>query len=105
MDIRKGDTVQVISGNDKGRQARVLTVLADGQRLIVERVNMRKFHTRPNARDSQGGIVEREAPIHRSKVMIICPKTEKPTRLRHTRLENGKYVRASARSGEMIDSQ
>ena len=105
MDIRKGDTVQVISGNDKGRQARVLSVLSGGQRIIVERVNMRKYHTRPNARDSQGGIVEREAPIDRSKVMIVCPQTQKPTRIRHAQLENGKYVRASARSGEMIDSQ
>lgn len=105
MDIRKGDTVQVISGNDKGRRARVLDVIGEKQRVIVEGINMRKHHTRPSARDPQGGIIEREAPIHVSNVMVICPKTNQPTRMRHTQLENGKYVRVSARSGEMIDSQ
>jgi len=105
MDIRKGDTVQVISGNDRGRRARVLDVIGDKQRVIVEGINMRKHHTRPSARDPQGGTIEREAPIHMSNVMVICPKTDQPTRVRHTQLENGKYVRVSARSGEMIDSQ
>ena len=105
MDIRKGDTVQVISGNDKGRRARVLDVIGDKQRVIVEGINMRKHHTRPSARDPQGGIIEREAPIHVSNVMVLCPKTDQPTRMRHVQLENGKYVRVSARSGEMIDSQ
>ncbi|MEW6752216.1 MAG: 50S ribosomal protein L24 [Candidatus Latescibacterota bacterium] len=105
MDIRKGDTVQVISGNDKGKRAVVLSVLRDKDRVIVEGVNMRKHHTRPSARDPQGGIVEREAPIHVSNVMIVCPKTDRPTRLRHGRLEDGRRVRISARSGEMIDTK
>lgn len=105
MDIRKGDTVQIISGNDKGRRSTVLSVLKGKARVIVEGVNMRKHHTRPSARDPQGGIVEREAPIHVSNVMVVCPKSDQPTRIRHTQLENGKYVRVSARSGEMIDSQ
>jgi large subunit ribosomal protein L24 len=104
MDIHKGDIVQVISGNDKGKRAAVLSVLKKEQRLIVEGVNMRKHHTRPSSRDPQGGIIEREAPIHVSNVMIVCPKTDEPTRIRHTQLE-GKYVRVSARSGEMVDSK
>ncbi len=105
MDIRKGDTVQVMSGNDKGRRSIVLAVLKDKGRAIVEGVNMRKHHTRPSSRDPQGGIIEREAPIHASNIMIVCPKVDQPTRIRHKQLDNGKYVRISARSGEMIDSE
>ena len=105
MDIRKDDTVQVISGNDKGRRSTVLSVFKDRARIIVEGVNMRKHHTRPTSRDPQGGIVEREAPIHVSNVMIVCPKTDQPTRISHRKLDNGKYVRVSVRSGEMIDPE
>ena len=105
MDIRKGDAVEVISGNDKGQRGTVLSVIRDKQRVIVEGVNLRKHHTRPTSRDPQGGIIEREAPIHVSNVMVVCPKTDLPTRVRHTRLESGRHVRISARSGEMIDSQ
>ena len=104
MNIRKNDTVQVISGNDKGKRGRVLAVLRD-KRVIVEGVRMMKRHTRPTTRDPQGGIVEREAPIQTSNVMVICPKTDLPTRIRKRQLESGKYVRVSARSGEMIDSR
>jgi large subunit ribosomal protein L24 len=105
MNIRKGDTVQIIRGNDKGTRARVLSVLKDKRRVIVEGVNMRKHHRRPNARDPQGGIIEREAPIDVSNLMIVCPQTDKPTRVRHRKLDDGKSVRISARSGEMIDSK
>lgn len=105
MDIRKGDTVQVISGNDKGRRSTVLNVFKDRGRVIVEGVNMRKHHTRPTSRDPQGGIIEREAAIHISNIMVVCPKTDQPTRIGHKRLDNGKHVRVSARSGEMIDPE
>lgn len=105
MHIRKGDTVEVVSGNDKGQRATVLSVIGDRDRVVVEGVNMRKHHTRPSSRDPQGGIIEREAPIHVSNVMVVCPKSDQPTRVRHTRLDSGKYVRVSARSGEMIDTQ
>ena len=105
MDIRKGDTVQVMSGNDKGRRSTVLAVIKDKKRVLVEGVNMRKHHTRPSSRDPQGGIIELEVPIHLSNVMVICPKTDQPTRTRHKKLDNGKNVRVSARSGEMIDSE
>ena len=105
MDIRKGDTVQVISGNDKGRRSTVLNVFKDRGRVIVEGVNMRKHHTRPTSRDPQGGIIEREGPIHISNIMVVCPKTDQPTRIGHKQLDNGKHVRVSARSGEMIDPE
>jgi len=105
MDIRKGDTVQVVSGNDKGRRSTVLNVFKDRRRVIVEGVNMRKHHTRPTSRDPQGGIIEREVPIHISNIMVVCPKTDRPTRIGHKQLDSGKYVRVSARSGEMIDPE
>ena len=104
MDIRRDDIVQVISGNDKGKQGKVLSVLKDKKRVLVEGVRMMKRHTRPSQRDPQGGIIEREAPIHVSNLMVVCPKTGAPTRIRHKQLDSGKYVRVSARSGEMIDS-
>ena len=105
MNIRRDDTVQVISGNDRGKRGRVLRVIKGGARLIVEGVRMMKRHTRPTQRDPQGGIVEREAPISASNVMVICPKTDGPTRVRKTKLEDGRNMRVSARSGEMIDSE
>ena len=105
MDIRKGDSVQVISGNDKGRRSTVLNVFKERGRVIIEGVNMRKHHTRPTSRDPQGGIIEREAPIHISNIMVVCPKTDQPTRIGHKQLDNGKHVRVSVRSGEMIDPE
>ena len=105
MDIRKDDTVQVISGNDKGKRGRVLRVLTGSDRVIVEGIRMMKRHTRPTQRDPQGGIVEREAPINASNVMVICPKTDQPTRIRKKKLEDGRSMRVAAKSGEMIDSE
>ena len=82
MDIKKGDTVEVMSGNDRGRRSTVLSVIRDKDRVLVEGVNMRKHHTRPSQRDPQGGIVEREASINVSNVMVVCHKTDLPTRIR-----------------------
>jgi len=104
MRIRKGDTVLVISGNEKGQRGRVLQVIRDSNRLIVEGIRMMKRHTKPTQRDPQGGIVEREASFNASNVMIIDPKTDEPTRVRKKKLEDGSMVRLSAKSGEMIDS-
>ena len=104
MRIRKGDTVLVISGNEKGQRGRVLSVMRDSNRLIVEGIRMMKRHTKPTQRDPQGGIVEREASINASNVMVVDPKTDEPTRVRKRKLEDGSSVRLSAKSGEMIDS-
>ncbi len=105
MNIRKGDLVQVTSGNDKGKRGKVLSVSREKNRAVVEGIRMMKRHTRPTQRDPQGGIVEREATIHISNLMVVCPKTDKPTRVGKKRIESGKFVRTSVRSGEMIDSK
>lgn len=104
MNIRKDDQVQVISGNDKGKRGRVLSVTKDKSRVFVEGIRMMMHHTKPSARDQQGGIIERETSIHVSNLMIVCSKTDAPTRIRKKRLDSGKYVRVSARSSEMIGS-
>ncbi len=105
MNIRRDDTVLVISGNDKGKRGRVLRVIPEQDRLIVEGIRMMKKHTKPTQRDPQGGIVEREAPIHASNVMVIDPHSDEPTRVGKKRLDDGRNVRVAARSGEMIDSE
>ena len=105
MNVKKDDTVLIICGNDKGRRGRVLRVLPEKDRVIVEGARMMKKHTKPTQRDPQGGIVEREASIHISNVMVVDPKTDAPTRVWRRALDDGRSVRVAARSGEMIDSQ
>jgi large subunit ribosomal protein L24 len=105
MNIRRDDTVLVLSGNDKGKRGRVLRVIPEKDRLIVEGIHMMKKHTKPTQRDPQGGIVEREASIHASNVMVIDPHNDEPTRIGKKRLDDGRSVRVAARSGEMIDSE
>ncbi|MCW0482850.1 50S ribosomal protein L24 [Gaoshiqia sediminis] len=102
LHIKKGDTVVVLAGNDNGRQGKVLEVIRDKDRAIVEGVNMVKKHTKPNAESPQGGIVEKEAPIHISNLMLVDPKTGKPTRIGRKLGDNGKLVRYSKKSGEEI---
>ena len=98
MKIKKNDIVKVISGEYKGKEGKVLKVYKDTQRVIVEGVNMVKKHTRPSQKNPQGGILEQEAPIHVSNVMIICPDTGEPTRIGRRRLQDGKLVRYSKKS-------
>ena len=105
MNIRRDDTVLVISGNDKGKRGRVLRVIPENDRVIVEGVRMMKKHTKPTQRDPQGGIVEREAPIHVSNIMVIDPHSDEPTRVGKKRLDDGRNIRVAVRSGEMIDSE
>ena len=104
MKIKRDDTVLIISGNDKGKRGRVLRVYPEQDRIIVEGVRMMKKHTKPTQRDPQGGIVEREAPLHVSNVMLVDPKSDEPTRVGRQRLDEGRQVRVAKRSGEMIDS-
>ena len=106
--LRKNDNVLVITGKDRGKRGRILKVLASKKggapRFIVEGVNLIKRHTRPNPQKNvKGGIVEREAPIHASNVMVVCPDTSKPTRVGHKVLDDGRRVRVSRRSGGVID--
>ncbi len=81
LGIKKNDTVQVLSGREKGKRGRVIGVLRDSDRVLVERVNLVKKHMKPNKQYSQGGIIDKEAPIRRSNVMLVCPKCDKPTRI------------------------
>jgi large subunit ribosomal protein L24 len=106
MHVAKDDTVIVLSGKYRGKMGRVLRVFPDERKLIVEHVNTIKRHTRPNpAKGIKGGILEKEAPIHASKVMVIDPSSGKPTRIGHKRLTDGKKVRVARRSGEMIGKE
>ncbi len=102
LHIKKGDTVMVIAGNYEGQKGRVLDIIRKTDRAIVEGVNMIKKHTKPNTEHPQGGIVEKEAPIHISNLMLVDPKTGKPTRIGRKLDENGKLVRYSKKSGEEI---
>jgi large subunit ribosomal protein L24 len=100
--IRKGDAVVVISGKDKGKTGKVMRVLREDDRLVVEGINLVKRHMRPTPRNPAGGILEREQPIHACKVMPVDPKTGKGTRVRFKSLANDKKVRVAVKSGEEI---
>ena len=102
LHIKKGDTVVVIAGNSKGQQGKVLEVVKESERAIVEGVNMVSKHTKPNAKSPQGGIIKQEATIHVSNLMLKDPKTGKPTRIGRRLDKKGKLVRYSKKSGEEI---
>ena len=102
MHIKKGDTVKVISGKDKGKTGVVLTALPKKDRVLVEGVNIIKKHTKPNQANPQGGIVSQEEAIHVSNVMLLDPKSGEPTRVGY-KVEDGKKVRVAKKSGEKLD--
>lgn len=101
MHVKKGDTVQVMSGKDKGKQGVILKAMPSKNRVVVEGVNVMKKHAKPSQANPQGGILEIEAPIHVSNVMPIDPKSGKPTRVGF-KVVDGKKVRV-AKSGEVLD--
>ncbi len=101
LKIRKGDTVKVIAGDSKGQQGKVLSVSLAKSTVIVEGLNMVSKHTKPNAQNTEGGIVKMEAPIHISNVMLIDPKSGKASRVGR-KLEGEKLVRFAKKSGEVI---
>ncbi len=100
MEIKKGMSVRVINGNHKGQEGKVLFVFPKRQRVIVEGINFIKRHTRPTQDNPQGGIIEKEAPIHVSNLMVV--HGGQPTRLGHKFLEDGTKVRISRKTGEEI---
>jgi large subunit ribosomal protein L24 len=102
LNIKKGDTVFVNGGEYKGQQGRVLEVNRKTDRIIVEGINMIKKHTKPNAKSPNGGIVEQEAPIHISNLMVVDPSNGLPTRIGRRLNDDGKLVRYSKKSGEEI---
>lgn len=103
MKIKKEDRVKVISGKDKGKVGQVMRVIPKEKKVIVQGVNFNKKHQRPTNQYREGGIIERESPIYTSKVMLVCPNCDKPTRIGHTILENGEKVRVCKKCGEIVD--
>ena len=101
--IRRGDTVAVLTGKERGKRGKVLRVMPDASRILVEHVNMIKKHQRPTQKLRQGGIIEREGPIHLSNVMLLDPTSGKPTRIGMRALSDGKKARVARKSGEIID--
>ena len=102
LKIRKGDLVQVIAGDSKGSKGKVLEVIVDKNRAIVEGANMVSKHTKPNATNPNGGIVKQEAAIHISNLAVVDPKSGKPTRVGRVKNAAGKLVRVAKKSGEEI---
>jgi large subunit ribosomal protein L24 len=105
MNFRKNDQVVVISGDDRGKTGRVLKVLREKNRLIVEKVNFVKRHTKPRGAGKQGGILEKEAPVHISNVMHLCPKCQTGVRVTMKPASDGKRERYCSRCGETIPRQ
>ena len=102
MKLKTGDKVVVIAGKSKGKEGTIISVLKDENKVVVEGANMIKKHIKPNGQQS-GSIVEKEAPIHASNVMILDPKTKKPTRIGHTTNKTGKKVRVAKKSNTNLD--
>ena len=102
LHIKKGDTVQVLAGDDRGATGRVLKVFRTKQRAIVEGVNIVTKATKPNAKHPQGGLVKMEAPVHLSNLSLLDPQTKKPTRIGFRKNEQGKTVRYSKKSNQEI---
>jgi large subunit ribosomal protein L24 len=101
--VRKGDTVMVVAGKDRGKRGKVLRVVPGKSRVVVERINMIKKHQRPTQKLRQGGIIEREGALALSNVLVVCPRCDKPSRLGVKILGDGRKVRTCRRCGESID--
>lgn len=100
---KKNDLVMVIAGKEKGKSGRILRVFPRKNRVLVEKINFIKRHTRPSGQQRQGGIVEREAPIHVSNVMVVCERCNRPIRVGRKILDDGKRTRVCRKCGEVLD--
>lgn len=101
--IKKGDLVRVVAGKEKGKEGKVLQVLPEKQKVVVEKLNILKKHTRPSQKNPKGGIIDREGQIHLSNVMIVCGNCNKPVRIGSKSLADGKKMRACKACGEVLD--
>ena len=101
--IKKDDKVKVLVGKDKGKIGKVLNVNRKKSRVLVEKINMVKRHSKPSAQSKQGGIIEKEMPIQWSNVMVMCNKCVTPARVKMQRLEDGKKIRVCVKCGEALD--
>lgn len=103
LGIKKEDTVLVLTGKEKGKKGRVLSVNKIDERILIEKVNVIKKHMKPNKKYTQGGIIEKEAPIHLSNVMLLCPKCSEQTKVGAIVLEDGRKHRTCKKCKEVID--
>jgi len=101
--VRRGDTVAVISGRERGKRGKVLRVLGDKARVVIEKINMVKKHQRPTQKLRQGGIIEREGALALSNVLLVCSRCDKPSRTGIKELADGRKVRVCKRCGEPVD--
>lgn len=102
--IKKDDKVKVITGKDKGKIGKVLKVIRKKDRILIEHINIVKRHSKPSAKNRQGGILETESPIHWSNVMLMCNKCMTPIRIKMQRLDDGKKIRVCRKCNEIIDA-
>ena len=102
LHVKKGDTVQVLSGKDKGKQGKIITAMPKAGKVIVEGINKVKRHSKPSLKVPQGGIITKEMPLHACKVQLVCPACNKPTRIGHKEV-NGKNARVCKKCGEVIE--
>ncbi|MFQ5839802.1 MAG: 50S ribosomal protein L24 [Candidatus Methylomirabilales bacterium] len=103
LPVRKNDHVAVIAGKDRGKRGKVIRVIPKTGRVIVERINVVKRHTRPSKPGQQGGVLEKEAPLPVSNIMVVCGKCDRPVRMSHSFLADGRKVRVCKKCGESID--
>jgi large subunit ribosomal protein L24 len=101
--IKKNDLVMVTTGKEKGKSGRILKVFSQKNKVLVEKINFIKRHTRPRGQQRQGGILEKEAPLHASNIMLLCEKCNKPVRIGHRLVEGEKKVRVCKKCGEILD--
>ena len=102
LSIKKNDTVLVVTGKEKGKKGRVISVNPAKSKILIERINIIKRHMKPSKKYSQGGIIEKEAPLHISNVMLVCSKCGKPTRIGNTVLSDGKKARICKKCKEVV---
>ena len=105
MHVHREDTVVVLAGKDRGKKGRVLKIINKTEKVLVEKINMVKRHTRPSQELPQGGIVEKEAAIHVSNLQVVCSKCGKATRVSHKILSSGKKTRVCKKCGEILDKE
>ncbi|MEK7698384.1 MAG: 50S ribosomal protein L24 [Nitrospirota bacterium] len=103
LGIKKNDTILIISGDEKNKRGRVLDVSPKKGKILVEKINIIKRHMKPSKKYTQGGIVEKEAPLHRSNMMLVCSKCDKATRIEYKILEGGTKVRVCKKCREVLD--
>ncbi len=101
--LKKNDLVVVTNGREKGKSGRILKVFPEKQKVLIEKINFIKRHSRPHGQQKRGGILEKEAPLHISNVMLLCEKCNKPVRIGYRTLEGGKKARYCKKCGELFD--